>query len=312
MSITVTTRDFAPFGKCVALSNGDIEAVVTVDVGPRIISFTALGGENMMYADVDCKAKTVDPRLLETFGKDTYYFYGGHRLWWTPERIPETYAPEDKPVAWKETENGAVFTPDVHFTGMQYSIELKLAESGAHMEIIHTITNKSGEPCRLAPWSITQCRAGGIAVAPQNTRQCAPLPNRLIVHWPYNDMLDARFTPAARYLTLRQDANADCAFKFGMNNEAGWCGYLLDNQLLRKEFEFDANAEYEDYGCNFESYTNENFLEIEALGPVVTIAGEESTVLAEKWDVIPYEDELADVASDAFADFVDKLNASVK
>lgn len=310
MSVSVTTREFAPFGSCAVVSNGDIEAVVTVDVGPRIIGFSALGGESFLFADTDLRVTVDDPSIKEMFGKELYHFYGGHRLWWTPERIPETYAPEDEPVEWNATDCGAVFHKS-HPIGMNYSIEIKMAESGTHMDIVQTVKNVSGSECSLAPWSITQCRGGGIAIAPQNTRQCAPLPNRTIVHWPYNDMLDARFVPAARYITLRQDSKATAPFKFGMNNEAGWCGYLLDGQLLRKSFAFDANAVYADYGCNFESYTDERALEVEALGALVTIADGESTVLAESWDVIPYDVELPPVDSDEFADFVDKLNAQI-
>ncbi len=311
MSVTVTTREFAPFGKCAVISNGDIEAVVTVDVGPRVIALSALGGESFLFADTELRVAVDDPRIKETFGKELYHFYGGHRLWWTPERIPETYAPEDEPIEWKATDCGAVFTK-AHPINMNYTIEIKMAETGAHIDFVQTITNASGKDCELAPWSITQCRAGGIAVAPQNTRQCAPLPNRAIIHWPYNNMLDDRFVPAARYITLRQDVNATGAFKFGMNNEAGWCGYLLDGQLLRKAFVFDADAVYADYGCNFESYTDANALEIEALGALVTIADGESTVLTESWDVIPYDCELPAVNSDEFANLMDKLNAQAK
>lgn len=306
MAVTLSTREFAPFGKCIVLSNGDIEAVVTVDIGPRIISLSAFGGDNMFFADTEGKAVTVDPRIKEAFGNDTYYFYGGQRLWWTPERIPETYAPEDTPVEWKETENGAAFTRK-HLTGLTYTTQIKLADSGAHIDIFHTIVNESGVAVKLAPWSITQCAVGGIAVAPQNTRQCAPLPNRLIVHWPYNDMYDNRFTTAPRYISLRQDVNMANAFKFGMNNEAGWCAYLLKGQLLRKTFGFDPEAEYEDYGCNCESYTNNNFLEIEALGPVVTVADGEDVKFDEMLDVIPFEGDIPDAKTEAFADFIDSI-----
>ena len=311
MSVSVTTRDFAPFGKCVVISNGDAEAVVTVDVGPRIISFSAFGGESFLFADTELRVTVDDPRIKAAFGKELYHFYGGHRLWWTPERIPETYAPEDDPVSWAATARGAIFIPKKHPTGMVYSIELKMAETGAHMDIIQTVRNESGEDCTLAPWSITQCRGGGVAVAPQNTRQCAPLPNRTIVHWPYNDMQDNRFVTASRYITLRHDANANGPFKFGMNNEGGWCGYLLDGQLLRKAITFDPDAVYADYGCNFESYTDANALEIEALGALVTIADGDSTTLCESFDVIPYAEALPEIGTDAFADFVDALNSSI-
>ena len=43
--------DFENYGKCVQLSNGVIDVVVTIDCGPRIVRFGFVGGENVLYND---------------------------------------------------------------------------------------------------------------------------------------------------------------------------------------------------------------------------------------------------------------------
>ena len=42
-------------------------------------------------------------------------------------------------------------------------------------------------------------------------------------------------------------------------------------------------ANYPDDGCNFETYTNHEMLEIESLGPLVTLAPGESSAHQERW-----------------------------
>lgn len=305
MSVTFREGEFAPFGKCLFISNGSIEAAVTLDIGPRIISFKGLGGENIMYADTGLANKVVDPSIGAAYNKPTYYFYGGHRLWWTPERIPETYFPDDDPVKYTVSGSSVEFIPPEQPSGVQLSFVVTMDESEAKLTIAQKVTNTSNEARRHAAWGITQCRKGGIAVAPQNTRQCAPLPNRVFVHWPYNDMLDERFNPGERYITLCQTSKPR-AFKYGMNNEAGWCGYVVGGQLLRKEFPFDAAEQYPDYGCNFESYTDATALEIESLSGEKLLEPGESVELTERWSLLALpEGELPAPTSEAFAEVID-------
>lgn len=286
MAVNFREGNIAPFGKCLFISNDCCEAAVTLDIGPRIISFKGLGGENFMFNDTELRVTSNDPTIKEAYGKDVYHFFGGHRLWWTPERLPETYYPDEDPVACEISGNTVTLTPPPQPSGVQLTVAVTLDETQPMLTIAQKVTNISDETRAHAAWGITQCRPGGIAVAPQNTRQCAPLPNRVIVHWPYNDMQDERYIPGDKYITLRQ-ADIKRAFKYGMNNETGWCGYAVDGQMLYKTIAFDAKAGYPDYGCNFESYTDNNALEIESLSAEPMLAPGQSVTLDEVWRVLP-------------------------
>lgn len=308
MAVSIKLTELVPMGRCVEISNGDAQLLVTIDRGPRIISYKAFGGENFFFVDDTLSVCSDDKTIKEAYGKDKYLMLGGHRIWATPERLPDTYYPDDVPVEWEEIENGARFTPPAQSNGIAYSISVQLEESGAGVKVTQTVTNNGHkESWYTAPWGITQVRKGGVAVVPQNTRDDSPLANRIIVYWPYADMNDDRFSVSSRYIKLRQDMGINRSFKFGCNNETGWCGYAVAGQLFVKKFSFDANADYPDYGCNFESYTDANSLEVEALGGQMAIAKGESVTLVENWDVVCAHQQFPDEKTEEFDDIIDKL-----
>lgn len=313
MAVTVTQIEYAPFGKCVEISNGTVSAVITVDCGPRIISYKKVGGTNFFYNDMNGTTYTDDARIGAAYGADRarYYFRGGHRLWCTPERLPETYYPDNDPVMWEEVENGAVFTsvPTPAPSLLQYSFTVTLAEEGTTLYLSQKATNLSDTPFDSAAWGITQCTSGGVCVCPQTLRpDVVPLPDRILALWPYCTMPDSRFVMSERYITLQQDTAATRPFKFGTNNEKAWAGYILGEQMFVKKFEFDANATYPDFGVNFESYTDAGALEVESLGAVVTIGKGESTTLDEVWSIVDVPGIPSRDDADAFADYLDALN----
>lgn len=308
MAVSIKLTELAPMGRCVEISNGDAQLLVTIDRGPRIISYKAFGGENFFFVDDTLTVCSDDKTIKEAYGKDKYLMLGGHRIWATPERLPDTYYPDDVPVEWEEIDNGARFTPPAQSNGIAYSISVQLDENGAGVKVTQTVTNNSHKDSwHTAPWGITQVRKGGVAVVPQNTRDDSPLANRIIVYWPYADMNDDRFSVSSRYIKLRQDMGINRSFKFGCNNEAGWCGYAVAGQLFVKKFNFDANADYPDYGCNFESYTDANSLEVEALGGQIALAKGESVTLVENWDVLSAQQQFPNEKTEEFDDIIDSL-----
>ncbi len=75
---------------CIKLSNGQIELIATTDVGPRIIRFGYIDGQNLFKEYKDQLGKT---------GGNEWLAYGGHRLWHAPEDRTRTYHPDNSPVA---------------------------------------------------------------------------------------------------------------------------------------------------------------------------------------------------------------------
>ena len=70
--------DFENYGKCVQLSNGVIDLVVTIDCGPRIVRFGFIGNENILYNDLDRKFKVQNEFMDDYYSEGAAcYFYGG-------------------------------------------------------------------------------------------------------------------------------------------------------------------------------------------------------------------------------------------
>ncbi|HVU35137.1 MAG TPA: hypothetical protein VHE61_17010 [Opitutaceae bacterium] len=271
---------FNGWTKNLRLRNGTAELIVTLDVGPRILSYTRRGGFNPLK---------VFPDQAGGMGEPTWRSRGGHRFWVAPEDRERTYAPDNAAVDWESRGDAAVrlTPPPETTTGLQKQLDIVLAPEGAGVTIVHRVTRTAPTPVTLAPWALTVMTAGGVAVIPQPSFGEHPrdlLPNRTFILWPYTDLSDARWTLGRRYILLRQDRTRGPT-KLGLAHAAGWCAYLVGGVCFVKRYRHDPSAPYPDLGCNFETFTNDRMLELESLGPLVELAPGQSTEHVEHWDL---------------------------
>lgn len=282
--VTVTEINYKNFGKCVKLENEVASVIVTVEVGPRIISYCLNGKENILLEDVDREFQDGGERLKEFFGEDkTWYIYGGHRLWASPESYPHSYVPDNEPVQYEININSInIEAPDTR-TGQRHNTSVTLDETTSKVTITHVIENVSGSIVTLAPWALTVCAAGGVEIFPQNQAVNGLLSNRRCVFWSYSDLKDDRFFLTNKYGTLRQVKGAPTKFKIGINNEDGWAAVVNKGQVFLKNFRMNKNGEYPDYGCNFETFTNGIFLECESLGELKQLKNGDCVFMSETW-----------------------------
>lgn len=296
--VTVTEITYKNFGRCVKLDNGTASVIITVDIGPRIISYCLNGRENMLLEDVDREFRDDSQELRDYFGEGkTWYIYGGHRLWSSPESYPHSYVPDNEPVMWSRADMGEnvgiCLTSPVTRTGQQHTTYVWLDRDNAgtsKVQICHNITNVSGAIVTLAPWAMTVCAAGAVEIFPQSARDNGLLSNRRNVFWSYSDISDERFFLGNKYGTLRQVKGAPGKFKIGMNNEDGWAAVVNRGQIFLKNFHMETDGNYPDYGCNFETFTNGIFLECESLGELKTLKNGQKVSLVEDWELIECSD----------------------
>ncbi len=294
MSVTISTVDYLRFGKCVRIANDDAEILVTVDVGPRIISYRRTNGENLFFNDLEGKNIVTEPAIMETFGKPVFELWGGHRMWATPESMPLSYYPDNESVAWTEIENGVVFKPNAQpVTDWQFTLTVTLAESGTEAVVNMDIKNLRDEVRRAGAWGISQMRKGGMAICPMNRDESViPLPDKMVAFWPYCDMTDDRFAFGKDCFKLSHVEGVNKPFKCGINSAAGWLAYATYGEVFVKKVAYEAGAAYPDFGCNVETYVDGFMLEIEGLSPMKEIGKDESVSLTETWSIISYEDDL--------------------
>ena len=294
--VTIEKTAYGGWPNCYRLTNGEIEAVVTTDVGPHVMRFGFVGrhvvdalkrGYRFGFVGGQNLLKEYDDQLGKTGGEE-WRIYGGHRLWHAPEEKPRTYAPDNSPVAAAVKEGVlTLLQPVEERTGIQKTIAVTMETDANALTIVHTLANENPWDITLAPWALTVMAPGGRLILPQEPHIPHAeklLPARPVVLWHYTDMSDPRWTWGRKYIQLRQDDAAEGAQKAGVRNSLGWAAYSLDGDLFLKRFPLYADEAYPDFGCNFETYTGRGMLEVESLGPLTSIAANGGTVYhAERW-----------------------------
>ncbi len=268
---------------CYKLSNGTVEAIVTTDVGPRVIRYGFAGGENML-------AEIPGDKVVTELGQ--WKHWGGHRLWHAPEAMPRTYVPDNDPVDFEGVDDNSahLIQPVEKETGLQKEMTVTLDHAGTRLTIEHRITNRNLWPVEFAPWAITIMNGsgGGTVVLPQEpyiSHDDYLQPARAMVLWHYTDLSDRRWRFGSKYVRLNVDPAQTQPQKLGLTNKQGGAGYFRNNMLFVKRFPFLEHAVYPDCGCNCETYTAGSFVEIETLGKMDRIDPGESADHIERWDV---------------------------
>lgn len=282
--IRVERRGYRGWPNAYFLSNDVVELVVLADVGPRIIHYSLRGGENQFH-EFSAQAGLR--------GGSEFRPYGGHRLWAWPE-VARTYFPDNKAVEVTMTSTGADFTAPVETaspgTALQKKISIALSEKGTHVRLEHSIANRSEAATELAPWTPTVLRPGGCAILPFPARAAMDKEHFQSVSpltlWSFTDFTDTRWVLGQDFLQLIQQERPSGRFAeqmSGLFNPAGWGVYVRAGYAFVKRASVVSQAQYPDFGCNFELFTNSEFLELETLGPIVTLQSGQATRHIENW-----------------------------
>jgi len=156
-AVRVEKTEYKAWKNCYRVSNGEIEAIMTGDVGPRIIRFAFVGGQNLFKEFADQLGKS---------GEEKFQLRGGNRVWKAPEDPVATWAPDNVPVEIQITATGLIAREPLEpLTQLQKEIEVRMAQSGARMTVIHRITNRELFPLKFSAWALTMMAPGGVAVS---------------------------------------------------------------------------------------------------------------------------------------------------
>jgi len=294
--VKVEKVEYKGWRNCYRISNGEVELIATSDVGPRVIRFGFVGGQNVFKEFTEQLGKS---------GEDKFQLRGGDRVWKAPEDPVATWAPDNVAVEISVTGNGLIARAPVEpLTHLRKEIEIRMAERGTGVTVVHRVRNESLFPLEYSAWALTMMAPGGVAISgfpprgkhPANLEATNPL-----VMWAYTNLADKRWTFTKKYLALRQDPNNSDAQKLGMFNPHTWGAYVLNGEVFIKQAAGDAHASYPDFGCSFETFTNNEFLEMETLSPLKKVAPGETVEQTEHWSLHKNVrlKELTDAAIDA-------------
>jgi hypothetical protein len=279
------------------LHNEDAELLITLEVGPRILSYRLSDGKNVFKEYPDQLGKT---------GESDWMIRGGHRLSVAPEDPKRSFVPDNGAVTWKVLDRARGLVrltaePDeVH--GLQKEMDVELAAAGSRVKVIHRIKNIGSKPQELSPWAVTVLAPGGVEIIPQPPRKPYPpdprkalsaadyAPQQSLVLWPYFSFHNQGWNFGPKYITLwpsttRQGAKYGPT-KLGMAHRLSWVAYLNAGTLFVKRFEYEEGKTYPDNGCNLETFANPDMLDIESLGPLVKLSPGNTIEHAEIWDLV--------------------------
>jgi hypothetical protein len=263
------------------LSNGTVELVVTTAIGPRIVRYAFVGGENAL-GEVAPGAAPTKTALGD------WFLYGGHRIWAAPEAMPRTYAPDNDPVDVKVNGGTVTLTQPVDASGLQKVMTVTLAQTGTGVTVGNRLVNRSYWPLALAPWALTVMNGGGVVIIPNepyksHDEELSPV--RAMTAWAYTNLADPRWTLGQKYIRLRVYPSMKESQKIGVANRRGWAAYFRQGLLFVKRYDWIDGATYPDFGVNTETYTSENFVELETLGPMANLEPGQSASHEERWEL---------------------------
>lgn len=264
------------------LQSRHIQLDYLTTAGPRLVRLWVDDSPESLFAEL------TDPGPDTGYG--TYNIRGGHRLWHAPEAWPRSYLPDNDGLVAETFPAGVrLRQPAEAGSGIAKTMEVELDPDRPVVQLRHYLRNEGPWPVELAPWALTMCKPGGIAILPQTqgTLDTAGLlPNRHLVLWPYTQLRDPRLDVYDDLALLHVDPDPVVAgpCKLGCLNRRGWVAYLRAGVLFRKRFTPQPAQPHPDYNCNSECYCSRVFVELETLGPTLRLEPGESVRHDETWE----------------------------
>ena len=266
------------------IENDLISVEYLIHGGPRIVRLEYKPAKVNLFAEI--------PEIGIDTPAGKYMMLGGHRLWAAPESVGFTYVLDDKGLEVRHSHLGIDLVmpglpPVFHYKQVHLSID----PHEAVVHVMHSIRNDTTQPVKMAAWAITQMVSGGVAILP--TRKAGPpasmlLPDRSVTYWPYTTTDDPNIQLTDDQIII-DDRNISAPTKVGVRNPTGSLAYIKDGLAFVKHAPFDISADYPDFGCNSEVYSNGKFLELESLSGLTVLDPGRWVVLEEEWRIEEYQ-----------------------
>lgn len=300
--IEVKKIEFCGLKNCISVKGGEVELIVTTDIGPRIISYKGYGKDNHM--------KVFDDHFKDTKSKD-FLAYGGHRLWHAPEVDKRTNCADNNACKYEITTTGVTVIAPPDATNIVRGLDININDSGV-VVVNHILKNLNMWDIELSIWGLSQLKSQGLLATPNSILNTGLTCNRVVTMWPYSTMNDKRVYWGDKFITVSPDNKAISPFKYGTSVDQGYACFFNDDQLFFKEFAYYYDADYPNQGCNFESYTNSDFIEFETLSPMFTLEAGEEAIHTEYWYLLDGVKQPKNDDEEAILKAVDKLKNHFK
>ncbi|MBR7162783.1 MAG: hypothetical protein IKD35_02285 [Clostridia bacterium] len=275
-------ENYKNFGRCVVLERGGARAMITIDIGPRIIYY-GTDDFNFFCEDIE-RNVTKEGEFFDREYKEgeRWCLYGGHRVWKSPEDL-YSYTPDNYPVEYEMTDDfSGKFVCRVS-KKFDYTLTVGIDQNGS-LNVKNAVKTKCCDE-KHHVWALSVMCKNGVLRVPLNEKKDDLNPVQNLVFWPYDDCRDERYSLDDGVLTIRQTDNSR-PLKLGLSSKKGRAYYTLGDKTLKITCKtaIDQGEGYPDFQCNFESYTNNHILEVEWLG--AENSGCEEGVVEEQFEIV--------------------------
>ncbi len=135
----IEKTDFKGWPNSYCISNGEVELVITSDIGPRIMRYAFVGGQNLFKEFEDSLGKSGEPAWVPR---------GGHRIWAAPEDPVKSYAPDNSTVKITVKDDVLEATQPVEaITGLEKQIVVSSRQRGARWKSCTPFATPTRTPC---------------------------------------------------------------------------------------------------------------------------------------------------------------------
>lgn len=279
--VTVHRITYRGWNDSYTLDAGRFTLVVVPDIGGRIMEY-AVDRRSVIWENPSEVGRTYPIT-------SAWHNYGGYKAWVAPQHLWDGNA--DPFLDYGKASAEILSRPDgipmlritsapSLKTGLVLTKEISMDESGEVL-LVQKMHNISSERITRSIWDVTQVRTPCFVVYP-------------VKH-------DSRFRNGASYLMEESKRSPQFRVvdgfciteymgelgKVGSDSDGPWMIWFKDKLAYVKFFDpMVKRAEYPDEGCSAEVFTSDKklaYLEMEILGPMVTLKPGESTELVERW-----------------------------
>lgn len=264
---------FENYGKCLQISNGLIDAVITIDFGPRIVRLGPCGGENLLFTDTE-RRYVIRGKDEESLKKsNAFYYYGGHRSALMPYKPDQTFYPDNYPVVYSILSDGVLFTSQKQKTSdMKLEFEVVMGKDATDIMVVHTAENCSKKVQTHGIAAATMISGDGTVVIPQSAESHnKSIPDRMVATWPGTILSDRHIFLNDKYIFLSSEPKNSTPLKIGVNDTSGWGAFIGKKYTIVKRYVHTPQAAYPNFGSSFEAELSSDYAELISLSPIYRI-----------------------------------------
>lgn len=292
MSLTVNEINDSGCGHAAVISDEDLELIVSLDYGPRIVSVKKGGLQNLIYNEVD-----------EQYGRSH-----GHKMRITLERSTNGIYCDDLPVRYSPMTDGVRFVQTtVDPVALELTMDITRAADGGVM-VVHSVLNKSDDYVKLSIYTETPFANNGFVFVPQSNVPETEKPGRILTLWHGVNWTDPRLHFSDQYICIsNSQSEQENRLKLGSNNTAGWCGYTDGTRCFIKRYVHSRSALYPFYSCSTIATSYYSHMSIQTISPFYRIAPGESARHVEYWMLPVSGKELTASDTASLDDFINTI-----